>query len=647
MRPPLPRFAQQIWPTDLTSTLLVVVFAWTTFVGLGYTVLLLATFQKNSAYLPLTIPIALIGAVGLWPRASRWMLVPNSLVWLGFLASSLAGGFQYWFGTLASSAELAVTVFIAYRLLLANRRQGRSYEAWVNGLGWDLYELSKVPLFTDESSEAVRVCRAVRVGEVERHFDQTTSASIQGQMRHTFNTWGTSSSLHGVPNLLSDTQSWSSSQGTGESTVQLVQDGVSSDDLTSDAFVAVFEQTLSSGEVDTVRAIVPSEQQARAYVAQMLSSWASQLGHGSEPELMLRRYVGAITNGVVSESSYVGDRLGAIARLAPADRAVVTVIGQPVGEHAILAGAIRFGSEGPLYPLFPVALVRALAALMSGRRLPKPPSGLPPASIRPADEEVDIDQVVATPEPANANGHMSLLTVRTIGGLRLAQGKDNLTSTLSDRKVLAFLWLYLLARRLRSPHDSITRASLADELSPGLDSATQRSRLRGRLSELRNQLPAAIGKRVEVSGDRISLNLTDCDIDLLRLLEASPLYGGAKGVLSSDQLANIESLLTGSEGIFLPDWEDLEQHVNGARGGAGEVVAELRRRVVAAQASLLKALGEGHLAHANPAAATVSLERALALIPDDEPVARSLVSACLQSGRLTRAEELRKEFSLV
>jgi len=38
----------------------------------------------------------------------------------------------------------------------------------------------------------------------------------------------------------------------------------------------------------------------------------------------------------------------------------------------------------------------------------------------------------------------------------------------------------------------------------------------------------------------------------------------------------------------------------------------------------------------------------LALLePGDEAIAKSLITACLQSGRLTRADDLKKEFSLV
>jgi DNA-binding SARP family transcriptional activator len=643
----LPKFAQQLWPTDLSSALLLLAYGWTTAVGVSLSLLCIATLQANWLYLPFVVPFAVVGVLGLWRRIALWMLLPNSVIWLALLTanlSSAAPSFAFW--QLTAVGELAVAFVVVYRISTARRRQGQRHKSTVNQLGWDLFGLSSTPPVTNESVDGIRTYAALRVGEIERHFDQLTSASIEGQMRHTFSLDGTSTTIHDLPSLTFDTKTWMDATGSGQSSVQLAQAGVSRDDLTSDAYIAVFERSLQAGEVDTIRAIVPSERQARAYVSQLLTSWSWQLGQGRDLELMLRRYVGAISEGVTSESSYVGDRLGAILRMAPADRPTVTVIGEPLGEHAVLAGAIRFGSDGPLYQLFPVALVHALSALIAGRPLPKPPSCLPPASSEPGGP-VDASGQPEFVAAANSNGHPAHLTIRTVGGLRLTQGGDDLTASLGDRKVLAFLWLYLMARKLRNAHDSITRAALADELSPGLHSSTQRSRLRGRLSEMRNQLPSALGKRVEVAGERISLDLTDCDIDLQRLLDADVAYGKANGVLTAEQLTAIEFAVSDADGVFLPNWDDLEQHVNGARGGAGEVIADLRRRVEDARSSLLRSLGEGYLAHANPEAAIGALERALEHTPDDESVARSLVAACLQSGRLARAEQLRKEFSLV
>ncbi len=648
IRSHLPKFAQQLWPTDLNSALLLLAFGWTTAVGVSLSLLCIATLQTNWLYLPFVVPFALVGVLGLWRRIALWMLLPNSVIWLALLTANLSSAtpsFAFW--QITAVGELAVALVVVYRMSTARRRQGQRHKSTVNQLGWDLFGLSSTPPVTNEAVEGIRIYAALRVGEIERHFDQLTSASIEGQMRHTFSLDGTSTTIHNLPSLTFDTKTWMDATGSGQSSVQLAQAGVSRDDLTSDAFIAVFERSLQAGEVDTIRAVVPSERQARTYVSQLLTSWSWQLGQGSDLELMLRRYVGAISEGVTSESSYVGDRLGAILRMAPADRPTVTVIGEPLGEHAVLAGAIRFGSDGPLYQLFPVALVQALVALIAGRPLPKPPSGLPPASSEPGGPVDRSGQPAESVAAASPNGHRAHLTIRTVGGLRLTQGGDDLTPTLGDRKVLAFLWLYLMARKLRNAHDSISRAALADELSPGLDSSTQRSRLRGRLSEMRNQLPSALGKRVEVAGERISLDLTDCSIDLQRLLEAGQAYSKANGVLSAEQLTAIESAVSDADGVFLPNWDDLEQHVNGARGGAGEVIADLRRRVEAARSSLLRSLGEGYLAHGNPDAATGALERALEHMPDDESVARTLVAACLQSGRLARAEQLRKEFSLV
>jgi DNA-binding SARP family transcriptional activator len=213
--------------------------------------------------------------------------------------------------------------------------------------------------------------------------------------------------------------------------------------------------------------------------------------------------------------------------------------------------------------------------------------------------------------------------------------------------VLAFLWLHLLARTLRNPGESITRASLADELSPGLDSSTQRSRLRGRLSELRKELPPAIGRKVMVVGERLSLDLHDCNVDALQIADGARTFGGSNGVLKPDQLVQLESLGKLADGKFLPEWDDIEHHVNKGRSGAGEVVTDLRVRLEAASAGLLRTLGAAYIAHGNPEAAIGPLERALAIVPDDEAAARSLAAACAQTGRLARAEELRKEYSLV
>ena len=115
--------------------------------------------------------------------------------------SNLTGGINNVTFDALAVAALGIAGLVIYRRLVDGRQRAMQFKASINRLGWDLYSLSITPPLTDESGTAVRVCRELRVGEMERHFDQVTSASIQGQMQHAFRMSGSSSSIH---DLLSD-----------------------------------------------------------------------------------------------------------------------------------------------------------------------------------------------------------------------------------------------------------------------------------------------------------------------------------------------------------------------------------------------------------------------------------------------------------
>ncbi|TMC54247.1 MAG: hypothetical protein E6J20_04020 [Chloroflexi bacterium] len=643
----MPGSVQRRLPSDVPSGLLFVAYVATAFVALGGIV--------QAVGEPDAVPVILIGVfyvaaglAGLWFGSNLFVVVPATLLWLLAGQASLFSSRPSYSWALAFGGCSAVGLWVGIRSVIRDRvnvrRSSRASDAATNQLGWDLYKLSTEAPHTDERLSGMAVYPDLRVGELQRHFDQTTSAAIQGGMEHAFRLQGWTQELHNLPGGWFDTASHTSLGGGGVSTVQLGMTGTVADELTGEAFVAVFEQTAS---VDTIRAVVPSERQVRVYVGQLLAAWSARLAANPKADLMTRRYAGAIMNAVSSDSSYVGDRLNAMLRLPAAERPTVTVIGEPLDHHAILVGAVRFGSTGPLYQLFPIALVRAIVALIEGRPMPpQPPSPLPPAnSTIDAGSEPEGAELQSI--PAASNGHILGLDIRTLGGLHITAAGEDLTSALLDRKVLSFLWLHLLARTLRNPTDSITRSSLADELSPGLDSSAQRSRLRGRLSELRNELPAALGRRVKVERERISLDLADCTIDVRELEDVGRTYGSSNGILTSEQLAQLDAVLKGVQGIFLTEWDEIELHVNSGRSGAGEVVNDLRKVTDSAISALLRTLGAGYLAHGNAEGAIAPLERALAITPDDDRAARSLSAACVQTGRLSRAEELRKEFSLV
>lgn len=644
----LPAFARRRIQYGIASAFLYLAFLWTAVIGAIYTAAAL-TGLVDPASAFLSVPALGIGLLGLWLGTSLASVIPAIVAWpilsIGsFIRGVFASGLDLPISLLASAAYVACLGIAVWTLIswgLQSSSSRTRQEQTNNQLGWDLYRLSVAPPPTHESTPEVAVYAALSVGEVERHFDQLTYAAIQGGMQHEFKIKGTTASLHNVPGFYYDTASSMRMRGTGVSTVELGMEGRSAADLTDDAFVAVFERRGPDG-VDTLRGVVPSERQTQAYVNQVLMLWASTLVPNSEPELLVRRYSAAITQSVSNEASYVGDRLNAILRMPAADRPAVTVVGEPLNHHSVLIAALRFGEGGPWYQLFPTALIRALQTLMEGNPLPPPPAGPPTPLASDAEALMEVEEAPA----AQSNGHLSGIRIRTLGGLKIEATGADLTSALLDRKVLAFLWLQLLARRLRNPNETITRASLADELSPGIDSSTQRARLRGRLSELRNELPAAIGRRIEVSGERVGFNLTEIDVDALRLLETAKALGASSGALTPEQLATLEAVAS-LTGTFLPEWDDIEHQVNGARGGAGQVVAELRNRLNSATTAVLRTIGAGHLAHGRAEVAVGFLERALELSPDDEAVARTLMSACLQTGRISRAEALKKDFAIV
>ena len=104
-------------------------------------------------------------------------------------------------------------------------------------------------------------------------------------------------------------------------------------------------------------------------------------------------------------------------------------------------------------------------------------------------ESARTDGNGSAPQPNGAprSPMVGALEVRTLGALVLRDGGEDLTAFLLKSWVLSFIWLYLLVRAILSPDGRISRAELAEELTPGLNPERQRKRsvaggLRGRLT---------------------------------------------------------------------------------------------------------------------------------------------------------------------
>ena len=256
------------------------------------------------------------------------------------------------------------------------------------------------------------------------------------------------------------------------------------------------------------------------------------------------------------------------------------------------------------------------------------------AGSAPVDE---LDPEPAEPEP--------ILRIRTVGRLTLEAAGNDLTAGLLERRVLAFIWFYLLTQKAAGPDGRVARSVLGQEVSPVLDASTQRQRLRGQIRDLQ-KLDSPLAERLRVDGELVGLDLDSCSFDVLHLRDLVAEVRTTT-VLSRRQQRRVAGLLAElGSGLYLPGWEEIEHRATGGRGDAGQLVASVRAHVSALRADLALALGQSYLSGGQPTDAIQFLEDALSAAPFREDVARLLVAACLRTGKNARAEELEADYAL-
>jgi DNA-binding SARP family transcriptional activator len=550
-------------------------------------------------------------------------------IWMALVALVLTGLYVRYVDKVERQRDRE---FHARQAAREHARHGRSMVAFLPG---PLETLSgDVPLTLPGVTGTRKVDR-LKVVELNRHFDSQVEASINGTLHEFTRGKGWNIGIGFGPFGLSR----SMSQGFGDGVLNLGLRGTMQEDWAHENFVAVFE-THTGGQTDVFRLVVPSDPAVHEYVQNLLWSWQRDLGVDSAAELLVRRALYDLPGRVVSDASYVADRLTSILHMEPSARPEVSVVGTAMGEHALLGGAIQFGRDGRWYQLFPVSLVSALVDLMNGR-VPPPA----PKLEAPSEALVELPASHAgAPVPDSSNGQAaSALHIATVGHLSIQVGDADQTTELVAKPVASLVWLYLLARAIRNPRDVISRAALADEVFPGLDPKQQRTRLRQRLSDFQASVSGPLANCLVLDGERVRFNLDGATIDAVQLRSSASAAANSNGALDEPQLKDLESLASSvGDGMFLPDWEALEQKVTSGRSGAGGVIEEARAEVDRWRTQVLIAIADSYGARSRPGTAIPYLERVVRGHPENELATKKLVAAYLETGQTDRAAELQK-----
>ncbi len=195
-----------------------------------------------------------------------------------------------------------------------------------------------------------------------------------------------------------------------------------------------------------------------------------------------------------------------------------------------------------------------------------PPLGSPTVNPQPSLSRISAAAEVSPPTP---------LVIRTLGRLQVLAGNQDLAPALLDKRVLGYLWCWLLAAAIRTKDGAVSRVDLASELAPGPNRRAQLEKLRRTLWDLQHNLPQPLAALVCADRNfvRIDLAATSCDLVQLRDLIAVLSKSVDTEVSESDLTARLESI---SSERFLPEFDDLARSAHHSRGAGMQAVTDVR-----------------------------------------------------------------------
>lgn len=286
--------------------------------------------------------------------------------------------------------------------------------------------------------------------------------------------------------------------------------------------------------------------------------------------------------------------------------------------------------------LIAVVLAGTLAWRQRGSRLPLAPA--------PGRQPVTTHVLPATTAPVESAEHAAEVVIRTFGGLQIQHAGKNWAQSVLSRPVTGFVWLRLLVAAIRDPSAPPARDELARQVTPGLSREVQLKRLRNTIAKGLPELPPALKDRIVVEPDAMAFRLDGCEVDAVELLRISA-EAGSRDSLPAALLSRAQGAFDASSGVFLPEFEKVEDLATDRRPTCTELIAQVREHLSAKRLQLALLLADTYLAEQRPLQAIAVLEPAHRERDDRQDLAKRLVSAYRQVGREAEAKLLDQRYA--
>jgi hypothetical protein len=285
-----------------------------------------------------------------------------------------------------------------------------------------------------------------------------------------------------------------------------------------------------------------------------------------------------------------------------------------------------------------------LATVLVGRqRALRPASALAPA-LQTAAPPLRIDEPPAI-ELLESSRPPPQMTVATFGGLRVRAGGQDWAQALMSRPVTGFVWLRLLVAAIRNPASPVGRDEVARQASPpGLSRDVQLKRLRNVIAKGLREMPAVLRDRIVVMPESMSFRLEDCEVDAIELIGMSA-AASTRRDLSPTEAARVQRMLSACQGIFLPEFESIEDLATDRHPSCTELIHELRESLTNKRVDLALLLADAYVRAGRPAQAIAVLEPAINDRRERKDLADRLASAYRGAGREAEAKALEARFA--